>query len=243
MNNKQLFQDCAEALLEMNETAKAARLFELSENWNEACQLYVQLKEWQKVHSILPNVTNSKMHAIYAKSCENDGKFNDAIEHYRNAGDMDSVVRVYVENLSDPHSAAEIVLETRSIDGSKMLAKFYQNVEDFEQALRFLILCGCVNDAFNLAKNHNKLRQYAELLEHSDLAQPSNFILIAEYFENEKYTLLAGKYYFFGKEYAKVNYKDCMTQNENYPLQISRKEFILDHSIDTHSERYNPVIM
>lgn len=208
MNNKQLFQDCAEALLEMNETAEAARLFELAENWDQACQLYVQLKAWHKVHSILPNVTNSKMHAIYAKSCENDGNFNDAIEHYRNAGDMDSVVRIYVENLSDPHSAAEIVLETRSIDGSKMLAKCYQNVGDVEQALRFLILCGCVNDAFNLAKNHNKLRQYAELLEHSDLAQPSHFLSIAEYFENEKYTLLAGKYYFFGKDYAKVNSND-----------------------------------
>lgn len=206
MNNKQLFQDCAEALLEMNEKAKAANLFELAEDWDQACQLYVQLRAWKKVHLILPNVTNSKMHAIYAKSCENDGNFNDAIEYYRNAGDMDSIVRIYVEILSDPHSAAEIVLETRSTDGSKMLAKFYQNVGDFEQALRFLILCGCVNDAFNLAKKFNKLRQYAELLEHSDSAQPSNFISVAEYFENEKYTLLAGKYFFFGKEYSKVNY-------------------------------------
>lgn len=206
MNDKQLFQDCAEALLDINETSEAAHLFELAKNWDQACQLYVQLKVWQKVQSILPNVTNSKMHAVYAKSCENDGNFNDAIEHYRNAGDMDSVVRIYVENLSDPHIAAEIVLETRSIDGSKMLARFYQNVGDIEQALRFLIICGCFNDAFNLAQVHNKLRQYAELLEHSDSAQPSHFLSIAEYFENEKYTLLAGKYYYFGKEYTKVNY-------------------------------------
>lgn len=209
LNDKQLFQECAEALMAMNETIEAARLFELAENWDQACQLYVQLKAWQKVQSILPHVSNSKMHAVYAKSCELDGNFNEAIENYRNAGDLDSVVRIYVENLSDPHSAAEIVVETRSIEGSKLLAKFYQSVSDHEQALRFLILCGCLSDAFDLAKKHNKLRQYAELLEQSDTAQPNNFLSVAEYFEGEKYTLLAGKYYFFAKEYSKVS-SDCL---------------------------------
>lgn len=204
LNDKQLFQDCAEVLMAMNETIDAARLFELAENWDQACQLYVHLKAWQKIRSILPHVTNFKMHGEYAKACEKDGNFNDAIESYRNAGDLDSVVRIYIENLSDPHSAAEIVVETRSVEGSKMLAQFYQNVGDFEQALRFLILCGCLSDAFILAKTHNKLRQYAELLEHSDAAQPNNFLSVAEYFENEKYTLLAGKYYFLAKEYSKV---------------------------------------
>lgn len=205
LKDKQLFEDCAEALVAMNETVEAARMFELAENWDQACQLYVQLKAWQKVHSILSHVTNSKMHAVYAKSCEAEENFNEAIEYYRNAGDLDSVVRIYVEQLADPHSAAEIVAETRSLEGSKLLAHFYQNVGDHEQALRFLILCGSLTEAFILAKKHNKIRQYAELLEHSDTAGPSQFLSVAEYFENEKYTLLAGKYYYFAKEYAKVN--------------------------------------
>lgn len=205
LNDKQLFEDCAEALTSMSETVEAARLFELAENWDQACQLYVQLKSWPKVQSILPHVTNSKMHAIYAKACESDGNFNEAIEYYRNAGDLDSVVRIYVEHLADPHSAAEIVVNTRSIDGSKLLAQFYQGVGDHEQALRFLILCGSLDEAFNLAKKNNKIRQYAELLEQSDTANSSNFLVVAEYFENEKYTLLAGKYYYFAKEYAKVS--------------------------------------
>lgn len=144
------------------------------------------------------------MHAVYAKSCEADGNFNDAIKYYRNAGDLDNVVRIYVEHLADPHSAAEIVVETRSIDGSKLLAQFYQSVGDHEQALRFLILCSSFSEAYILAKKHNKIRQYAELLENSDTANPSHFLSVAEYFEHEKYTLLAGKYYYFAKEYSKV---------------------------------------
>lgn len=89
-------------------------------------------------------------------------------------------------------------------EGSKLLAKFYQSVGDQEQALRFLILCGSFSEAYILAKKHNKIRQYAELLENSDNANPSHFLSVAEYFENEKYTLLAGKYYYFAKEYSKV---------------------------------------
>lgn len=204
LNDKQLFQDCAEALTTMNETTEAARLFELAENWDQACQLYVQMQAWQKVHAILPHVSNTKMHAVYAKSCETDGNYNDAIEYYRNAGDLDSVVRIYVEHLADPHSAAEIVVETRSLEGSKLLAHFYQGVGDHEQALRFLILSGSFSEALILAKKHNKIRQYAESLENSDTASPSHFLSVAEYFENEKYTLLAGKYYYFAKEYSKV---------------------------------------
>lgn len=91
-------------------------------------------------------------------------------------------------------------------EGSKLLARFYQSVGDQEQALRFLILCGSFSEAYILAKKHNKIRQYAELLENSDNANPSHFLSVAEYFENEKYTLLAGKYYYFAKEYSKVRY-------------------------------------
>lgn len=123
LKDKQLFQDCAAALMAINESTEAARLYELAENWDQACLLYVQLKAWQKVHSILPHVSNSKMHSMYANACEADGNFNDAIESYRNAGDLDSVVRIYIDHLSDPHSAAEIVADTRSVEGSKMLAK------------------------------------------------------------------------------------------------------------------------
>lgn len=65
-------------------------------------------------------------------------------------------------------------------------------------------MCGCTSDAFALALRHNKLRQYAEVLENSDAAQPSNYLDVAQHFEREKYTLLAGKYYFFAKDYARV---------------------------------------
>lgn len=204
LNDKQLSHDCAEALYAMNGATEAAKLYELADDWDKACQLYIQLKAWHKVQKSLSHVSNNKLYAIYALECENDGNYNDAIDNYRKAGDLENVIRVYVQHLADPHSAAEIVSESRSTEGSKMLADFYQNVGDYEQALRFLILCGCLSEAYTLAKKHNKIRQYAELLEHSDTSQPADYIGVAEFFENDKHTLLAGKYYFLAHEHGKA---------------------------------------
>ena len=176
---------------------------EKAESWDQACALYVQLKSWSKVNAILPNVTSSKMHAAYAKAKETEGNYAEAISSYKQSGDLDSAVRIYLDHLSDPHSASEIVLESRSVESSKMLAKFYQQIGEYDQALQFLILCGCISDAFALAQRHNKLRRYGELLDSSENAQPSDYLAVAQYFENEKYTLLAGKYYFLAREYQK----------------------------------------
>lgn len=204
LKDKQLYHDCAEALEQMNQLSEAAQLYERSNNYDKACGLYIQLKQWQKVDKILPNVTSLKLHALHAKAKESEGKYRDAISSYLLANDSDSVVRIYLDHLSDPHSASEIVLESRSVEGGKMLAKFYQSINDYESALQFLILCGCINEAFQLAHKHNKLKHYGELLEQHDGAKASEFLVLAQYFENEKYTLLTGKYYFLAKEYAKA---------------------------------------
>lgn len=204
LKHKQLFFDCAEALEQMNQFSEAAQLYEKSENFDKACGLYIQLKQWQKVDKILPKVTSLKLHDLHAKAKESEGKYREAINSYQLANDSDSVVRIYLDHLSDPHSASEIVLESRSIDGGKMLAKFYQSINDYESALQFLIICGCVSEAFQLAYKHNKLKHYGELLEQHDGAKANDFLALAQYFENEKYTLLTGKYYFLAKEYAKA---------------------------------------
>lgn len=204
LKDKQLYYDCAEALEQMNQLSEAAQLYERSESYDKACGLYIQLKQWPKVDKILPNVTSLRLHALHAKAKETEGKYRDAINSYKLANDLDSVVRIYLDYLSDPHSASEIVLESRSVEGGKMLAKFYQTINDYESALQFLIMCGCITEAFQLAQKHNKLRHYGELLEQHDGAKPNDFLTLAHYFENEKYTLLTGKYYFLAKEYSKA---------------------------------------
>lgn len=204
LDDKQLYNDCGESLMANGNPNEAAMLLEKGENWDKCCELYIQLKQWKKVNHILPNVTSLKLHAAYAKAKELEGHYSDAINSYHLAGDLDSVVRIYLEYLSDPHSASEILLDTRSVEGSKMLSKYFEQHGDYESAIQFLVLCGSINDAFAIAQKHNQIRYYGEVLEHSASAKPSDYLILATHFENEKYTLLAGKYYFLGKEYSKA---------------------------------------
>lgn len=224
LNEKQLLQDCGESLIQFGHVSEAAQLLEKAECWENACNLYIQLKSWNKVEQILPQVTSLKLHAIYAKAKESEGRFKEAIKSYTFANDLDSVVRIYLDYLQDAYSASEIVIETKSPEGAKMLARFYQQIGDYESTLRFLILCGCVSDAFTLAQKQNKLKFYGELLEQAD-TKPSDFLTLAQYFESEKYTLLAGKYYFLAKEYSKslkfLLKASAFSNEENSALSIA----------------------
>ncbi|XP_016930699.3 WD repeat-containing protein 19 isoform X1 [Drosophila suzukii] len=204
LEDQQLLFDCAELLATVGHLTEAAGLYERGGFYDEACGHYIALKMWNKANNVLPKVKSTKLHAAYAKAKENDGHFEEAIRSYRVAGDLDACVRIYLDHLCDPHSASEIVLESRSMDSAKLLAKFYQKIGDVEQALQFLVICGCVEEAFALAQRHNKLRRHGELLERYENAKSSDYLALAHYFEGEKYTLLAGKYYFLAREFTKA---------------------------------------
>ncbi|XP_073812289.1 intraflagellar transport protein Oseg6 [Musca autumnalis] len=204
LNDKQLLFDCAELLATVGHITEAAGLYERGGYYDEACSHYISLKMWNKIANILPSVKSTKLHALYAKAKESDGQFEDAIRSYRIAGDLEACVRIYLDHLCDPHSASEIVTESRSMESAKLLAKFYQKIGDIDQALQFLVLCGCVEEAFSLAQRHNKLKRHGELLERYENAKSSDYLALAQYFEGEKYTLLAGKYYFLAREFSKA---------------------------------------
>ncbi|XP_033151468.1 WD repeat-containing protein 19 isoform X1 [Drosophila mauritiana] len=204
LEDQQLLFDCAELLATVGHLTEAAGLYERGGFYDEACGHYIALKMWNKANNILPKVKSTKLHAAYAKAKENDGHYEEAIRSYRIAGDLDACVRIYLDHLCDPHAASEIVLESRSMDSAKLLAKFYQKIGDVEQALQFLVICGCVEEAFALAQRHNKLRRHGELLERYENAKSSDYLALAHYFEGEKYTLLAGKYYFLAREFTKA---------------------------------------
>lgn len=204
MNNPQLYNDCAEILATVGHDIEAADLYEKGQYFDEACALYIALKMWNKAKQILDKVKNFKLHAAFAQAKEANGNYEEAIEYYQFVGDMDACVRIYIKHLSDPHAASEIVLETRSIESAKLLANFYQKIGDIDEALQFLVICGCIDEAFALAMRHNKLKRYGELLERYENAKASDYLTLAQYFENEKYTLLAGKYYLLAKEFTKA---------------------------------------
>ncbi len=51
------------------------------------------------------------------------GNFKKAIAAFELARDFDNVIRIVLERLNDAQEAVRIVQETRSIEGTKMVAK------------------------------------------------------------------------------------------------------------------------
>ncbi|XP_063927605.1 WD repeat-containing protein 19 [Zophobas morio] len=207
LDNKQLLRECAEILEKNKLLNDAAMLFEKCHNYDRAAMAYIKLRNWQKVGDILPKVSSNKIHLQYAVAKENEGRYDEAVGAYYTAKDFDSVIRLQLEHLNNPEIAVELVQETKSVEGAKLVAKFFQKLNDYTSAIKFLVLSKCNDEAFDLARKHGKMQLYGEILLNTlspDELRPQDFNSVAMHFENERNSLLAGTYWFHAKEYAKA---------------------------------------
>lgn len=101
----------------------------------------------------------------------------------------------------------EIVQQTKSIEGAKLVARYFQKMNDYNSAIKFLILSNCHDEAFQLANQHSKMELYGDILVETldGNSRREDFRSLAIHFESQKNSLLAGKYYFYAKEYVKVD--------------------------------------
>lgn len=203
---KQLKNECAELFENVKKLNEAALLYEEAENYNQTAVCYIRLKNWTKVGSILSRVSSAKIYSQYAKAMEAIGNHRKAVEAYQLSRDYTNTIRLTLDRLNDPQEAVRIVQETRSIDGAKMVAKYFQKTGDILSAIKFLIMSACYDEAFNLAKENDQLQLYGDVLVDESIEDENiqEFLSLAEYFEKSGKSVLAGKYYFHGKQYRKA---------------------------------------
>ena len=101
-NDQQLCRDCARILEVMKQSADAAVLYELGEQYERAAAIFIKTKNLVQAARIMPKVTQPKLHSEYALKCEKDGQFEEAVRSYEAARDMDAVVRLCLDQLSTP---------------------------------------------------------------------------------------------------------------------------------------------
>ncbi|KAL3267293.1 hypothetical protein HHI36_011424 [Cryptolaemus montrouzieri] len=234
---KNLQKDCAEIMDKKKQLNEAALLFEKCENYDRAAMNYIKLKNWSKVSELLPKVSSGKIHLEYAKAKEEEGHYQEAIKAYYTAKDMDSVIRLHLEHLNNPEEAAELVQETKSVEGAKLVAKFFLRLNDYDSAIRFLAMSKCNEEAFELARKYRKMEQYGEILLNTlseDEVKPQDFASIAQYFENERDLLLAGTYWYHAKDYNKAM-KHLLTAAKSN----SKENLALSMAIDVVSSSKN----
>ncbi|XP_014214190.1 WD repeat-containing protein 19 [Copidosoma floridanum] len=202
-----LRKECAEILESMKQFNEAAQLYEKAEYFDKAASAYIKLKNWQKVGQLLSQTSSPKINVQYAKAKEAEGKYEEAAKAYETAKDYDNIIRINLEHLNNPARSVEVVQQTKSIEGAKMVARFFQKMNDYNSAIKFLILSNCHDEAFQLASQHSKMELYGEILanEVDDAnVKKEDFRSLAMYFESQQNSLLAGKYYYYAKEHHKA---------------------------------------
>ncbi|KAF0037436.1 hypothetical protein F2P81_010310 [Scophthalmus maximus] len=188
-----LKKECGAILESMKQFSEAAQLYEKGQYYDKAASVYIRCKNWSKVGELLPHVSSLKIHLQYAKAKEADGKYKEAAQAYESAKDWDNVIRVLLDHLNNPEDAVRIVRETQSIDGAKMVARFFLRLNDYGSAIHFLVLSQCNDEAFQLAQQHGQMEVYADII--GSEATQEDYQSIALYFEGEKKNLQAGKFF------------------------------------------------
>lgn len=199
-----LLKDCAQLLEEEKQYSHAAALYDHAGNTEKAASLYIKLKSWLKVESLIPKIKSPSIHLQYAKAKEAEGRYSDALKSYLKAQDFESAIRLNLDKLDDIDEAVHLVQETKSVQGAKMVANYFQNTDDPTSAIKFLVMSLCYDEAFQLARKNGKLHLYGEILIQTSQARSEDFKSLALHFEGEKNYLLAGKFYFHAGEYGKA---------------------------------------
>ncbi|XP_030349246.1 WD repeat-containing protein 19 isoform X1 [Strigops habroptila] len=198
-----LKRDCGAILENMKQFSEAAQLYEKGQYYDKAASVYIRCKNWAKVGELLPHVSSPKIHLQYAKAKEADGRYNEAVIAYEHAKQWESVIRLYLDHLNNPEKAVNIVRETQSLDGAKMVARFFLQLGDYGSAIQFLVMSKCNNEAFTLAQQHNKMEIYADIIS-SESTTNEDYQSIALYFEEEKKHFQAGKFFLLCGQYGRA---------------------------------------
>ncbi|XP_077544266.1 intraflagellar transport protein Oseg6 [Haemaphysalis longicornis] len=202
LDSRLLLRECAEILENMKQHQEAAPLYEQGHYYDKAASLYIRLKNWNKVGELLQYVTSPKIYAQYAKAKEADGRYAEAAKAYEQAHDIESVVRIQLNNLNNLEEAVRLVKSTKSTEGAKLVAKFFQKLGDSVSAIQFLVLSKCSDEAFKLAKSCKKMDAYADAI--GDSGSPDDLQSIAAYYEEERNNFDAGKFYFKAGQYKQA---------------------------------------
>ncbi|XP_062864836.1 WD repeat-containing protein 19 [Trichomycterus rosablanca] len=216
-----LKKECGAILESMKQYSEAAQLYENGQYYDKAASVYIRCKNWAKVGELLPHVTSPKIHLQYAKAKEADGKFKDAAMAYENARDWDNLIRILLDHLNNPEEAVRIVRETQSIDGAKMVARFFLRLNDYGSAIQFLVISGCSDEAFQLGQQHGQMEVYADII--GPDASMEDYQSIALYFDGEKKHLQAGKFFRKCGQYSRAlkHFLKCPNTDDNLAIEMA----------------------
>eukprot|EP00026_Physarum_polycephalum_P003547 Phypoly_transcript_03560.p1 GENE.Phypoly_transcript_03560~~Phypoly_transcript_03560.p1 ORF type:complete len:493 (+),score=71.34 Phypoly_transcript_03560:931-2409(+) len=178
---------------------EAAQLYERAQLYDKAVSIYIRTKNYNLAAPLMSKITSPKLHCEYAKAKEDQGNYLEAEKAYMAGKDFDNVIRLNLEHLKNPDKAFDLVRQTRTATGARYAAKYCQANKDFTSAIEFMLLAKLPEEAFLLAKTHDQMDKFAEIL--GDRGTTEQYHSIAHYYETRGDLLNAGTFYAHCKQF------------------------------------------
>jgi len=189
----QVCRDCAAILEGMKQLHDAALLYEKGENLEKAALIHIQNKNFSQAAPLMSKIQSPKLHLQYAKAKEAQKAYAEAAASYEKAKDMDSVVRIQLEHLSNPQAAFAVVRKTRTAIGAEMVATFCKQNGDYAAAIEFLLMAKQNANAMEMAQAHDMMEVFGNAL--GDEGTPDEYAAIAAYYEQRGNAEMAGRFH------------------------------------------------
>eukprot|EP01002_Notosolenus_urceolatus_P014900 NODE_68_length_2974_cov_11.439316_g52_i0.p1 GENE.NODE_68_length_2974_cov_11.439316_g52_i0~~NODE_68_length_2974_cov_11.439316_g52_i0.p1 ORF type:complete len:933 (+),score=364.97 NODE_68_length_2974_cov_11.439316_g52_i0:413-2800(+) len=194
-NDTELQLDCAEILEEMKQYNDAANLFAAAGEYGRAAMIFIHdLKNLNAAQKLLPKVTKPKVFIAYAQAKEKEGQFRDAEAAYEKANEVFDVIRINLEKLNDASKAYKLARQTKSADGSALVAKHAKQLGEWKTTIEFFLLAKQNEEAFEIASTHDAIDAYAECL--GDTGASEDYKNIAVQYDQKNEHEKAGDFYF-----------------------------------------------
>ncbi|GMH41872.1 hypothetical protein BSKO_09782 [Bryopsis sp. KO-2023] len=184
IGDRNLCKECAGILENMGHAHDAAKLYEYSGLYERAATIYINIKSFTNAAPLMKKLDpekNGKLQIQFAKAKEKEGKYEEALEAYQRAGDMNGAVRILLTCVNRPEQACKLVRENPKIEPAAMVAECCKKNGDFALAVEFLQLARMGRQAWEIAEARNEMDAYVEFLPEN--TSPDEFQAIAEYYE------------------------------------------------------------
>eukprot|EP00442_Polarella_glacialis_P052045 CAMPEP_0115153154 /NCGR_PEP_ID=MMETSP0227-20121206/66564_1 /TAXON_ID=89957 /ORGANISM="Polarella glacialis, Strain CCMP 1383" /LENGTH=1373 /DNA_ID=CAMNT_0002563853 /DNA_START=51 /DNA_END=4172 /DNA_ORIENTATION=- len=212
-------KDCAQVLAKMKQYVEAAQLYEAAGAYDQAASLYILDLNFEAAAPLMNKIHSPKLHLQYAKAKESRGAYREALQAYERARDLDSVVRLSLEQLNEPQKAFQLVRETQLTSGAERVAEYCRKNGNISGAVEFLLLAKNVQEAFMLAERQDEMATFEVGL--GDEGTREQHIAIAKYYEQRNLLANAAKHYAFCEDFAMA-----------LKLYLKAGEKEIDHAIE-----------
>jgi WD repeat-containing protein 19 len=192
-------KDCAGILEKMRQYVEAAQLYEAAGAYDKAASLYILDLNFDAAAPLMSKISTPKLHAQYAKAKESRGAYREAVQAYERAKDIDSVIRICLDNLNEPQKAFQLARESQLTSGAERVAAYCVKQSNTRGAVEFLIRAKKEDEAFAMAERHDEMETYEHHLDGKGGRE--QHMQIARYYEGRNLLGKAAEHYSLCEQY------------------------------------------